>query len=189
MWYGVCERHPERKNTASPCRNIFHAMRLEGCKEFFVFAAVTSVIFCQNSTNLTYTPQILHFDVPSSKCCVARHTPKPAWCSALTPLHFDIPSSKCCVARHTAKPAWCSALTPLHFDVPSSKELTLGLPQINLGILSLNRSFVFWCSIIEMLRRSAYPQASLVFCAHSFAFLCFCVFVFLCFCENKCACL
>ena len=34
----------------------------------------------------------------------------------------------------------------LHFgnfdDVPSSKELTLGLPQINLGILSLNRSFV-----------------------------------------------
>ncbi|MBQ2457780.1 MAG: hypothetical protein II275_06455, partial [Bacteroidaceae bacterium] len=26
--------------------------------------------------------------------------------------------------------------------VPSSKELTLGLPQINLGILSLNRSFV-----------------------------------------------
>ena len=34
--------------------------------------------------------------------------------------------------------------------------------------------FVFWCPIIEMLRRSAYPQASLVFCAHSFAFLCFC---------------
>ena len=29
------------------------------------------------------------------------------------------------------------------FDVPSSKELTLGLPQINLGILSLNRSFAF----------------------------------------------
>ncbi|MEE1146915.1 MAG: hypothetical protein UHS32_09105, partial [Bacteroidaceae bacterium] len=28
-------------------------------------------------------------------------------------------------------------------DVPSSKELTLGLPQINLGILSLNRSFAF----------------------------------------------
>jgi hypothetical protein len=43
----------------------------------------------------------------------------------------------------TPKPAWCSALTPLHFDVPSSKELTLGLPQINLGILSLNRSFAF----------------------------------------------
>ena len=34
----------------------------------------------------------------------------------------------------------------LHFgnfdDVPSSKELTLGLPQIKSGILSLNRSFV-----------------------------------------------
>ena len=30
-------------------------------------------------------------------------------------------------------------------DVPSSKELSLGLPQINLGILSLNRSFVFLC--------------------------------------------
>ncbi len=47
----------------------------------------------------------------------------------------------------------------LHFcdfdDVPSSKELTLGLPQINLGILSLNRSFVI---------------------------LLFCIFVFLCFC-------
>ena len=28
VWYGVCERHPEGKNTASPCRNIFHAMRL-----------------------------------------------------------------------------------------------------------------------------------------------------------------
>ena len=54
------------------------------------------------------------------------------------------------------------SLTRSFDDVPSSKELTLGLPQINLGILSLNRSFVF---------------------------LCFCVFVFLCFCENKCACL
>ena len=31
----------------------------------------------------------------------------------------------------------------LCIDVPSSKELTLGLPQINLGILSLNRSFAF----------------------------------------------
>ena len=47
--------------TASPRRKIFHAMRLEGCKEFFLVAAVKSVIFCQNSTNLTYTPQILHF--------------------------------------------------------------------------------------------------------------------------------
>ena len=28
----------ERKNTASPCRNIFHAMRLEGCKEFLLVA-------------------------------------------------------------------------------------------------------------------------------------------------------
>ena len=64
-------------------------MRLEGCKDFLLVAAVISVIFCQNSINLTYTPQILHF------------------------------------------------------DVPSSKELTLGLPQINLGILSLNRSFAF----------------------------------------------
>ena len=90
----ICPRLPcflrgEGKNTASPCRKISHAMRLEGCKEFLLVASVTSVIFCQNSTNLTYTPQILHF------------------------------------------------------DVPSSKELTLGLPQINLGILSLNRSFVF----------------------------------------------
>ena len=34
-------------------------------------------------------------------------------------------------------------------DVPSSKELTLGLPQINLGILSLNRSFAFlhFCTV------------------------------------------
>ena len=31
--YEGCERHPEGKNTASPCRNIFHAMRLLGCKE------------------------------------------------------------------------------------------------------------------------------------------------------------
>ena len=40
----------------------------------------------------------------------------------------------------------------LHFcnfdDVPSSKELTLGLPQINSGILSLNRSFVILCFCI-----------------------------------------
>ena len=62
----ICPRLPcflrgERKNTASPCRNFFHAMRLEGCKEFFLVAAFTSVIFCQNSTNLTYIPQILHF--------------------------------------------------------------------------------------------------------------------------------
>ena len=42
-------------------RKISHAMRLEGCKEFLLVAAVKSVIFCQNSTNLTYTPQILHF--------------------------------------------------------------------------------------------------------------------------------
>ena len=53
--------------------------------------------------------------------------------------------------------------TFLHFcnfdDVPSSKELTLGLPQINLGILSLNRFFVILC-----------------FCV--FVFLCFCVFAF-----------
>ncbi|MBQ5681871.1 MAG: hypothetical protein IIV20_10390, partial [Bacteroidaceae bacterium] len=35
------------------------------------------------------------------------------------------------------------SLTRSFDDVPSSKELTLGLPQINLGILSLNRSFVF----------------------------------------------
>ena len=38
VWYGVCERHPEGKNTATPCRNFFHAMRLEGCKEFFLVA-------------------------------------------------------------------------------------------------------------------------------------------------------
>ena len=25
----------ERKFTATPCRNFFHAMRLEGCKDFF----------------------------------------------------------------------------------------------------------------------------------------------------------
>ena len=49
-----------------------------GVKENYSWQCVMSVIFCQNSTNLTYTPQILHFDVPSSKCCVARHTPKPA---------------------------------------------------------------------------------------------------------------
>ena len=52
--YGVCERHPEGKNTASPCRNFFHAMRLERCKEFFLVAAVKSVIFCQNSTNFVF---------------------------------------------------------------------------------------------------------------------------------------
>ena len=33
------------------------------------------------------------------------------------------------------------SLTRSFDDVPSSKELTLGLPQINLGILSLNRKF------------------------------------------------
>ena len=44
----------ERKFTATPCRNIFHAMRLEGCKEFFLVAAVTSVIFCQTSTNFAF---------------------------------------------------------------------------------------------------------------------------------------
>ena len=38
--YGVCERHPEGKNTATPCRNIFHAMRLEGCKEFLCWQCV-----------------------------------------------------------------------------------------------------------------------------------------------------
>ena len=36
--YGVCERHPEGKNTATPCRKIFHAMRLEGCKDFLLVA-------------------------------------------------------------------------------------------------------------------------------------------------------
>ena len=40
------------------------------------------------------------------------------------------------------------SLTRSFDDVPSSKELTLGLPQINLGILSLNRSFVFLYRII-----------------------------------------
>ena len=36
--YGVCERHPEGKNTASPCRKFFHAMRLEGCKRKLLLA-------------------------------------------------------------------------------------------------------------------------------------------------------
>ena len=53
------------------------------------------------------------------------------------------------------------SLTRSFDDVPSSKELTLGLPQINLGILSLNRSFVFlcFCSLHFSMRtcsRSAY---------------------------------
>ena len=40
------------------------------------------------------------------------------------------------------------SLTRIFDDVPSSKELTLGLPQINSGILSLNRSFVILCFCI-----------------------------------------
>ena len=95
----------ERKFTATPCRNFFHAMRLEGCKEFLLVAMRYERF---NGTQITQIRQISAASL------------------GITP-----------------KPAWCSALTPLHFDVPSSKELTLGLPQINLGILSLNRSFAF----------------------------------------------
>ena len=55
----ICPRLPcflrgERKNTATPCRKISYAMRLEGCKEIFLVAADKSVIFCQNSTNFAF---------------------------------------------------------------------------------------------------------------------------------------
>ena len=40
--YEGCERHPEEKNTASPCRKISHAMRLEGGKEFLCWQCVMS---------------------------------------------------------------------------------------------------------------------------------------------------
>ena len=55
--------------TAWRGRNFSHAMRLEGCKEFLLLVAVKSVIFCQNSTNLTYTPQILHFCILQMRTC------------------------------------------------------------------------------------------------------------------------
>ena len=67
--YGVCERHPEEKNTTSPCRKFFHAMRLEGCKDFCWWPPSQASFSAK-------TPQILHFDIPSSKCCVARHNPQ-----------------------------------------------------------------------------------------------------------------
>ena len=47
--------------------------------------------------------------------------------------------------RSAIKQVSLRSLTRIFDDVPSSKELTLGLPQINLGILSLNRSFVILC--------------------------------------------
>ena len=116
MLYGVCERHPERKNTATPCRKISHAMRLEGCKEFLCWQCVMSgpmarwlrrydrmtadyISFCRSflkglqgflrkkqgfllcqKHNTLWNNEIttfsLCFDVPSSKCCVARHNPQ-----------------------------------------------------------------------------------------------------------------
>ena len=55
----ICPRLPcflrgEGKNTATPCRNIFHAMRLEGCKEFFWWPPSKASFSAK-------TPQILLF--------------------------------------------------------------------------------------------------------------------------------
>ena len=85
--------------------------------------------------------------------CVAREN--------LRPRHAEIFSMPCacrgvknfCAGRRQKR----HFLPKLHKfcifdDVPSSKELTLGLPQINLGILSLNRSFAFlhFCKFAKM---------------------------------------
>ena len=103
--------------TAWRGRNFSHAMRLEGCKVFCRFSSARLLPLGKRPPS---QPVALH----SLFLCIL------------------ISSSKCCVARHSSSKL-DSALSPLHFDVPSSKELTLGLPQINLGILSLNRSFAF----------------------------------------------
>ena len=74
------------------------------------------------------------------------------------------------------KQASLRSLTRSFDDVPSSKELTLGLPQINLGILSLNRSFVFLCFCVLhfAMRNCSRSAIETSFIALTYSHLCKC---------------
>ena len=78
----------------------------------------------------------LRFDFHNRNAASLDITPKPAWYSALSPLHFEISSSKCCVARHSSS-KFASALSLLHFDVPSSKCCVVWHSSSKLVLLSL----------------------------------------------------
>ena len=97
----------------------------------------------------------LNISVLQSKLCVfANLHLRNCFRSAIEASFIALTYSQLCVfAFYKCEPALVRqlkqvslrSLTRSFDDVPSSKELTLGLPQINLGILSLNRSFVFLC--------------------------------------------